>query len=103
MESAAVLSLITLVGAICTGFFKLFGDQNKTHDKIGTALDRLAEAHEKGNKESAERNGHLGEQNIQLAELQKESSKQLLEAIANIAEQKVAEQTVVHQHVENKE
>lgn len=58
-ENAVALAVITLAGTICAGFFALVNKQNTIHSKIASGLDRLAQAHEKGNKESAERNGHL--------------------------------------------
>lgn len=101
MENAVALAAIGLAGTICAGFFNLVQRQNNIHSKIALGLDRLAQAHEKGNRESAQRNGHLGEQNVQLAELTKETSKQMLEAISNIKEQGVIEQRVEHQTVEH--
>lgn len=110
MENAVALAAIGLAGTICAGFFALVNKQNvlmakqtKVHSEIGAGLDRLAKAHEKGNVESAERNGHLGEQNIQLAELQKSTAKQLLNAISTIGKQTIKEQNVEHQHIEKKE
>lgn len=108
--SEVSLAAIALAGSICAGFFALVNKQNtlmnkqtKVHGEIANGLDRLAKAHEKGNKESAERNGHLGEQNIQIAKLQKESSQQLLAAIKKIPSQHIAEQQVEHQTVKHKE
>jgi hypothetical protein len=103
MDSNAVaLAVVALATALCTGFFKLVASQNKTHQKIADGLDRLAKAHETGNRESAERNGHLGEQNVHLAELTKETSKQIIRAISKIKQQNVAEQKVEHQTVKEK-
>lgn len=104
------LAAIALSGTICAGFFALVNKQNtlmnkqtKVHGEIANGLDRLAKAHEKGNKESAERNGHLGEQNIEIAKLVKESKQDTLKAIKGITEQTVQEQHVEHQTVKSKE
>lgn len=108
--SEVALAAIALAGTICAGFFALVNKQNtlmnkqtKVHGEIANGLDRLAAAHEKGNKESAERNGHLGEQNIEIAKLVKKSNEDTLRAIKAITKQTVQEQRVEHQTVENKE
>lgn len=81
-ETPIALALIALIGTLAGGFFKLFQDQNKTHSKIADGLKTLtesgnkqaaatkevAEATKRGNREAAERNGHLGEQNVQITE-----------------------------------
>lgn len=87
-----VLALITFMTVTVGGFFKLFADQNKTHTKLGSSLDRLAQAHEAGNKEAEERNGHLAELVIKTAERTEKTLKTL-------KKQQVKEQTVEHQTV----
>lgn len=56
------LALIAIVGTVITALFKLLNDNT-------TALTNLATTTETGNREARERNGHLGEQNIQIATL----------------------------------
>lgn len=97
MEGSEVaLASIALVGTLSAGFFALVNKQNEIHSRIGAALDRLAEAHETGNRESAERNGHLGEQNIEIAKISKEISKKL----DSISTQEVHDQHVHKQVIE---
>ncbi len=106
MENTVALAAIALAGTICAGFFKLVSKQNTlmnkqtiVHGEIASGLDRLAAAHEKGNRESEERNGHLGEQNIQIAQMVEEVKK----SVDGISVQHVDEQKVIHQTVESKE
>ena len=110
MENAVALAAITLAGTICAGFFALVNKQNslmnkqtKVHGEIATGLDRLAKAHDTGNKESAERNGHLGELVTEQSKFTKESTKQILKAVQSIPSQNVKEQKVEHQTIKNKE
>lgn len=103
MENAVALAAITLAGTICTGFFALVNKQNTIHSKIASGLDRLAKAHETGNQESAERNGHLGEMVTEQAKFTKESTSQILKAVQSIPTQNVHEQKVEHQTVKSQE
>ena len=103
MENAVALAAITLAGTICAGFFALVNKQNTIHSKIASGLDRLAKAHETGNKESAERNGHLGELVTEQTKFTKESTSQILKAVQSIPTQHVSEQKVDHQTVKSKE
>ena len=103
MENAVALAAITLAGTICAGFFALVNKQNTIHSKIASGLDRLAKAHETGNKESAERNGHLGELVTEQTKFTKKSTSQILKAVQSIPTQHVSEQKVDHQTVKSKE
>ena len=101
-----VLALIGLVGAICTGFFKLFADQNKVHGKIANGLENLTKSGDKqasamreiatetkqGNKEAKERNGHLAELQIQQAD-------KIIRHVDNVKNQHVTKQVVDSQEV----
>ena len=68
-------------------------------------------AHEtkKGNAEAKERNGHLGEQNIQIAELVTKQNKDIASMNKIVTKnlgrrtQLVEQQVVEHQHIESKE
>jgi len=140
MSDPVTLALIGMVGAIVTGFFKMIDTQNKNQKELTKAVDALSRNSEKqtaasleiaketkqGNIEAKERNGHLGEQNIEIAKLVNLHNKDVThikESNATIAKilsksaiiaaedreiltgslQIVEEQTVVHQTVKNKE
>lgn len=99
MDNAVALAALTLAGTIAAGFFTLVNKQNRTHEKLATAMDKVAKSNQdiakeakKGNVEAKERNGHLAELTIQ-------SSEQMLKAIQTIREQHVDHQTVVKQEV----
>lgn len=99
MDNTVALTALTLAGTITAGFFALLTKQNKTHEKLVDAMDRVAKSNQaiakeakKGNVEAKERNGHLAELTIQ-------SGEQMLEAIQTIREQHVDHQTVVKQEV----
>ena len=95
MESNSVaIAAITLAGTIAAGFFTLINKQNKTHTKIADGLNRLAKAHEKGNKEAEQRNGHL-------ADLVVKTNKRTIEAVQVVHKQKVEHQDV-HEATLNK-
>lgn len=104
-------SVFTGFGAMLVGFYKYAAAREKdfeksrqiqssafekSNEKLGKALDRVAAATERGAKEAAERNGHL-------AELQIEARKDILWAISMVKAQQVTEQVVKHQHIETKE
>lgn len=76
MSDAIFLALMSMMGAIIAGFFKMIDSQSKAQAKLTDAVKEMAdsskavaEATETGNREAKERNGHLGEQNIQIAQL----------------------------------
>lgn len=102
-ENAVALATIGLATAIVTGFFALVNKQIKIHGQIAHGLDRLAKAHETGNRESAERNGHLGELITEQSKFTKESTAQILKAVKSLPTQNVKEQKVEHQTVNNQE
>lgn len=60
---------------------------------------KIAEAIEQQSRESAERNGHLGEQNLQIAELVAKSQDKVIAVIQTVKRQTVEEQMVQHQSV----
>lgn len=110
-----ILALITLITFLATGFFKLVNEQVKVHGKIAKGLEGLTKSGDKqatamreiaretkqGNKESAKRNGHLGEQNVQITQLIQETRKDMLNNLENIKEQHVDKQIVEHQEVQD--
>lgn len=102
-DNAVALATIGLATAIVTGFFALVDKQIKIHGQIAHGLDRLAKAHETGNRESAERNGHLGELVTEQSKFTKKSTEQILQAVKNLPSQHITEQKVEHQTVKNKE
>lgn len=108
MESNSVaLAALTLSGTIAAGFFTLVNKQNRTHEKIATALDKVAasniiiaektekvaQATVQGNKEAKERNGHLAELVIQ-------TNDKAIEAIQSVKKQEVGEQHVKVQSID---
>ena len=140
MSEPVTLALIGMMGAIITGFFKMIDTQNKNQKELTKAVDALSRNSEKqaqasleiaketkqGNIEAKERNGHLGQQNIEIAKLvnlQNKDVAQIKDSNATIAKilsksaliaaedreiltgspQIVEEQMVVHQTVKNKE
>lgn len=108
MSDQTVIALLGIFGSITAGFFKLINDQNKVHGKIADGLEALkdsgvaqaeamkevAKETKQGNKESAKRNGHLGEQNVQITKLITETRADMLNAVENVKEQHVDLQVV---------
>jgi len=111
MSDQTIALLLGTFGTIIAGFFKLINDQNKVHGKIAEGLTKLEESGKdqaeamrevaaetkQGNKESAKRNGHLGEQNIQITKLITETRADMLNAVENVTEQHVDRQYVAKQ------
>jgi len=122
--------LTVLTGAFLGAFFKYMAIRERSSreerkqqeeafatiiEKLGGHIDESTEVQRQGNIEAAERNGHLGEQNIKITELvienKKSNAKQytaVLSAISDMKEQhvknqRVDKQTVVHETVKNKE
>lgn len=73
MDSPSSLALIAIVGTVVAGLFKLLTDTIKANTiavkDMAESNNKIAEATEKGNREAKERNGHLGEQNVQITQL----------------------------------
>jgi hypothetical protein len=106
-DSQVMLAMFAMFSAIVGGFFKQFATQNKTHEKIADGMQKLAKASDaqtremaKGNRQSAERNGHLGDQNIQIIKLVKDTHKDMVSTMENIQEQHVEKQVVAEQEVD---
>lgn len=121
MQGAEVaIAAIGLVTAVLTlvvrPLFKLLADNTKATNAQATAAESQAKAMEalvaetrKGNKEAKQRNGHLGEQNIQITELitkmgtdMKSAADRNHDAIVNVKEQHVQHQTVNKEVVKEK-
>jgi len=76
MDSAVVLSAFGIFSAMVLGLFKIIATQTQAvvllakniEENTATSRD-IVEETRTGNREAAERNGHLGQQNIQIAEL----------------------------------
>lgn len=95
MDSTDLTVIIGSFAAMLAGFFAILrytlkqGADDRTHDrkerqdltdaikKMAVSSEKVAIATVKGNKEAKERNGHLGEQNIQLATMLKVQTDQL--------------------------
>lgn len=115
-DSAVALAAISLCGALATGFFRLLNRLERALDKNTKSNEKLADVSKKGHnrvavavenqaKESAERNGHLGEMIIQQGKITQKIAdtavKQIMGA-QEIKEQHVKEQVVDHQTIEDK-
>lgn len=120
-SNEVALAAIGLVTVILTFVVKpLFGllkantaattAQAKAAASQAEAMRELVKETRKGNQEAKERNGHLGEQNIQITELiakmntsVTEAAQKNYEAITNIHEQHVKKQIVQHETVKSKD
>lgn len=68
-NSEVTLALIAIVGTVITALFKLLNDNTKALTKVAVSSEKVAVATAKSAKEAKQRNGHLGEQTLQLANL----------------------------------
>lgn len=64
-----ILALIGIVATVITGLFKLLNDNTKALTKVAKSSEKVAMETAKGSREAKQRNGHLGDQNLKLAEL----------------------------------
>lgn len=128
MEYFALTSLIELggllvavfgaFGTILLGFYKYANSRekefeksrqlqsqafDKSIDKLSVSLDKLTEAHIQGNEEAKERNGHLGEQSVEIIKLVNKNHKDTLKAFRDLNIQNVENQNVGHQTITSKE
>lgn len=118
----AALGLISAILAlVVTPLFKLLNANTRALDKVANASREVATATKKGAEEAKQRNGHLGDQNLKLAELVTAQNKDVVsikDSTAKTAEilsksaliaaedrdiltsQVIKEQNVEHLHVE---
>lgn len=119
-EGAVALAAIGLTGtilaAVVTPLFKLLNANTAALNNIAETNKELVKETRKGNREAALRNGHLGEQNIQITELISEHNKEVLAlsdrimkkldtqsiGTLNVAHSNVEEETVHSQKIERK-
>jgi hypothetical protein len=78
-SDASVLALIAIVGTVITALFKLLNDNTKALGQLVDSNAKIAQATERGAREAKERNGHLGEQSIQIATLVRDQNKDVSE------------------------
>jgi hypothetical protein len=76
-DSTVSLAVIALIGTIFTALFKLLNDNTRALNKMTASSEKIAAETAKGNREAKQRNGHLGEQNIQITKLIADQSKDL--------------------------
>lgn len=123
MDNAVAIAAIALTGTIATGFFALINKQNKTHEKLVMAMDRVAESgdlqakvtkdgfsklvseNKRGNDESKERNGHLGELIVKQADIMSGiadgASDKIIGAVQHIQTSHVKQQIIDKSTVKN--
>lgn len=84
-------------------FVAAIKDLSKNSKKQTEAMNTVARAQVKTASEAAQRNGHLGEQNIQITEMIAKSNKDTINAINNLPAQHVDFQKVDKQTIVKKE
>lgn len=102
--SIAAIGLVgTILALVVTPLFKLLNANTKAQEKNTEAFQSLVAETKKGNDEAAQRNGHLGEQNIQITDMIAKHTEVMSKEFAKIGrdlkKQTVKEQTVEHQTV----
>ena len=66
---AAIAMIGTILGLVVTPLFNLLNKNTKALENMVISTEKVAKETAKGSREAKKRNGHLGEQNIQIAEL----------------------------------
>lgn len=113
--------ILTLFAGMLVGFYsitKFLMNQAETdrdkdrveRQELSKAIASMATSNEKiaiemrdGNEQAKIRNGHLGEQNVQITELVLQAKEDTVNAIREVKEQHVAQQVVENERVINKE
>lgn len=108
MTEASFLALIAMISGVTTGFFKLLHDNTIAQRDTTRAMNALVDETRKGNREAAERNGHLGEQNENIVQMIAKHNKDVekmmgdfMKIVTNVNEQHVHKQTVDVSNIEN--
>jgi rubrerythrin len=108
MTEASFLALIAMISGVTTGFFKLLHDNTIAQRDTTRAMNALVDETRKGNREAAERNGHLGEQSENIVQMIAKHNKDVekmrgdfMKTVTNVNEQHVVHQTVEKEIVEN--
>lgn len=84
-------------------FAKLLESNTSALKLVSESSEKVASATTKAAEEAEKRNGHLGDQNVQITKLITENSKDLMELTKQLAEKEVLEQNVKHQVVEHQD
>lgn len=100
----AAIGLTTAVlGIVVKPLLKLLSANTNAQVDVAKAIQGLTEETRRGNQEAADRNGHLGEQNVQIIELiarhnadAQHLGASVIEAVQNVHEQHVDTQIVEH-------
>lgn len=100
---ALFLAFLWKLGSV---FVKALNDLTKSNEKVATSNKKIADAVEKQAKESAQRNGHLGELIIQSNEQTKAIADvavtSIIDGVTNVKHQTVSAQVVEHEVVREK-
>lgn len=96
---AIVLIFLGFMWKVGSKFLASLDKNTKSNEKTAKAMASLVAEIRKGNIEAAERNGHLGEQNIHIAQLVNTHTKMVKEEFAKLDKQTIKEQKVEHQVV----
>ena len=120
ISGGEMVSILTILAGMLAGFFAISKvmltqatkdreSDRKERKEFSQAIKEMAKASKmvaaetkKGNEEARIRNGHLGEQNIQIAELVKATKEDMLKAVQNVKVQHVEHQTVDEEIVKHK-
>lgn len=120
ISGGEMVSILTIIAGMLAGFFAIAQimlkqsskdreSDRKERKEFSEAIKDMAKASKmvaaetkKGNEEAKIRNGHLGEQNIQIAELVKSTKEDMLKAVQNVKVQHVEHQTVDEEIVKHK-
>lgn len=100
---AIVFIFLIFLWKVGAKFLTSLDKNTKSNQLTADAMKSLVSETRKGNREAEKRNGHLGEQNVQIAELIAEHTKTITKELKKLEKQTVKQQTVEHQTVENKE
>lgn len=96
---AIVLIFLAFLYRVGKAFLVALNNNTKANEKTALAMSKLVTETRKGNREAAERNGHLGEQNIKITELVANHTKEMKKEFSKLDKQTIKEQKVEHQVV----
>lgn len=116
ISGTELISIIGIFAGMLGGFYAITqllvtqAGKDRDHDRaerkqLSDAIRTMAESSQRvaeeirvGNRQAEERNGHLGEQNIQITELIQSTKNDIINAVHNVKYQHVAHQTIEEEY-----
>ena len=87
-DASVILALVAIIGSTVTALLALLRANTRALNSLVDANQKIATATETGNREAKERNGHLGEQNVQITKIVEDNSELSREILNSVRGQR---------------